>query len=347
MSQEITLPSNEEAVTNQQNQPVSANGAMAKMKTISWIHVSIIVTVCIVATVIISTTLVLTRKANTAITQATSRAVISHNSSFRIMTYNIRLDTANDGINRWSLRKDRVMRLIRYHAVDIFGVQEALPNQMNDLKSALPSFEWYGAGRDDGKEKGEFSAIFYRANRFDMLDNNTFWLSETPETPASKGWDADVTRVCSWVKLRDRHTHQIFYHFNTHFDHIGKVARQQSSRLILRRIQNMTKMNVPVILTGDFNTGPDSDPYQTIVTSSILQDAMDLTEIPHYGPNSTWSTFFVGHELGDRIDYIFVTSQYLKTIQHAILTDSDGQYYPSDHFPVLAELMIKNDISPM
>ena len=145
-----------------------------------------------------------------------------HHSPFRVMTYNIRLDTPRDGINQWRLRKDRVADLIRYHRADLLGVQEALPNQMVDLKTALPGFNWYGAGRDDGKEQGEFSAIFYRSDRFQLLDKGTFWLSEAPETPGSKGWDADVTRVCSWVKLRDRWTFQTLYHFNTHFDHVGE-----------------------------------------------------------------------------------------------------------------------------
>jgi endonuclease/exonuclease/phosphatase family metal-dependent hydrolase len=258
------------------------------------------------------------------------------------MTYNIRLDTAQDGINQWMLRKDSVASLIRYHAADLFGVQEALPNQMADLKTALPDFNWYGAGRDDGKDKGEFSAVFYRSNRFELLDKNTFWLSETPETPGSKGWDADVTRVCSWVKLHDLRTRQTLFYFNTHFDHIGVIARRESARLIVARIQNLTKLNAPAILTGDFNAGPDSDAYRAIITNSTLEDAKHLTETPHYGPNSTWSTFFIGQDLGDRIDYIFVTSQYLRTLKHATLTDSDNKHYPSDHLPVLAELIIKN-----
>jgi endonuclease/exonuclease/phosphatase family metal-dependent hydrolase len=265
-----------------------------------------------------------------------------HHSSFRVMSYNIRLDTVQDGINQWNLRKNRVASLIRYHGADIFGVQEALPNQMADLKNALPAFDWYGAGRDDGKDKGEFSAVFYRSDRFQLLDKNTFWLSETPEMPGSKGWDADVTRVCSWVKLRDRWTFKTFYHFNTHFDHMGQTARRESARLIVARIRNITKLNAPVILTGDFNAGPNSDAYRAIITNSTLQDSKLLTKIPHYGPDSTWSTFFVGQRFGDRIDYIFVTPHNLKTLQHATLTDSNCKYYPSDHLPVLAELSVIN-----
>jgi endonuclease/exonuclease/phosphatase family metal-dependent hydrolase len=261
---------------------------------------------------------------------------------FRVMTYNIRLDTVVDGINRWALRKDRVINLIRYHAADLFGVQSALPNQIADLKAALPAFNWYGVGRDDGKCKGEFSAVFYRSDRFELLDKDTFWLSTTPKIPGSKGWDAYITRVCSWVKLRDRKTSQILYHFNTHFDHIGKIARQESARLIIARIQNITNLSAPTILTGDFNTEPNSDAYRTIITNSFLGDTKDLTATAHYGPNSTWSTFFVGRGLGDQLDYIFVTPQYLRILQHATLTDSNNKYYPSDHLPVLAELVLKN-----
>jgi endonuclease/exonuclease/phosphatase family metal-dependent hydrolase len=258
------------------------------------------------------------------------------------MTYNIRLDTSQDGINQWSLRKDRVASLIRYHSADLFGVQEALLNQITDLKNALPAFDWYGLGRDDGKVKGEYSAIFYRSNRFELLDKNTFWLSETPELPGMKGWDAFLPRVCSWVKLHDRWTSKTLYHFNTHLDNMGEIARRESARLIMARILNITKFNTPMILTGDFNVGPDSDTYRIILTNSSLKDTKDLTETPHYGPNSTWSTFSVEQGLGDRIDYIFITPQNLRVLQHATLTDSDSQYYPSDHLPVLVELVLKN-----
>lgn len=305
--------------------------------------------VLIVATIVVSTTLILTRKTKT--TTEVSRTGIfnfgaesyqDYYSAIRVMTYNIRFDTTGDGINEWNLRKDRVAGLIRYHAADLFGVQEALPNQVADLKAALPTFNWYGAGRDDGKNKGELSAIFYRSNRFELLDKDTFWLSETPEIPGSKGWDAENPRVCSWVKLRDRYTSQKLYHFNTHFDHVGETARRESARLIMARIQSITNFTVPVILTGDFNAGPDSDAYRITTTNSSMDDAKVLSETPSYGPNSTWSTFFVGQGFGDRIDYIFITSQNFKVLHHATLTDSNNQYYPSDHLPVLAELAIKN-----
>lgn len=263
--------------------------------------------------------------------------------SFRIMTYNARFDQVNDGPNQWNLRKDRFIDLIRYHSPDLFGVQEPLPNQVADLKAGLLEFNDYGVGRNDGISSGEFNSIFYRSNRFELLDQGTFWLSETPDIPGSKGWDANYPRICSWVYLRDQQTNQKLYYFNTHFDHIGANARDESARLLLNRIQTMTEFTSPVILTGDFNTGPDSNPYRILTTSTSLQDAMNLTEMPHYGPNGTWATFFVGQGLGDRIDFIFVTPQHIRVLKHAILTDSNNQYFPSDHLPVVAELLIKKN----
>ena len=169
----------------------------------------------------------------------------------------------------------------------MFGVQEPFPQQVADLRAALPAFDQYGVGRDDGNDKGEFNTIFYRSNRFELLDKGTFWLSETPNMPGGKGWDADKTRICGWIKLRDRATEQTLYYFNTHFDHIGMTARRESAHLILACIQEIAGSKTPIILIGDFNTGPDSDSYRTIITNSPLLDTENVTEIPHYGPYGT------------------------------------------------------------
>ncbi len=263
-------------------------------------------------------------------------------SSFRVMTYNIRFNTVQDGKNQWHLRKDRVINLIRHYKPDLLGVQEALSQQMVDLQTGLPDYGSYGVGRNDGKDSGEFSAIFYRRDRFEIVDKGTFWLSEDPDTPGSKGWDADLPRICSWVKLKDRSTNKEVVYFNTHFDHRGETARRESARFILARIQQIAGSATPVILTGDFNTGPESDAYRTMITNSVLQDAKLLSESPPSGPQGTWSTFDVGHGIGDRIDYIFITSSYFKVLNHAHLTDSENNFYPSDHLPVLAELDYKS-----
>ncbi len=262
-------------------------------------------------------------------------------SSVRVMTYNIRMDTVNDGINQWNLRKNRVFRLIQQYQPDLIGVQEALPHQLADLHAAFPSFGWYGVGRDDGKDKGEFSAIFYRLSLFELRDQGTFWLSETPDMPGSKGWDAALPRVCSWVKLKDRRNNQRVCHFNTHLDHAGQIARTQSAHLILARIQAIAGPMIPTILTGDFNVDPQSDAYRTIITNTFFRDAKYATQSPHSGPHGTWSTFDVRHGIGKRIDYIFISSQHFKVLQHGHLTYSENLYYPSDHLPVLADLSFR------
>jgi endonuclease/exonuclease/phosphatase family metal-dependent hydrolase len=258
--------------------------------------------------------------------------------NIRVMSYNVRYDNPGDGENRWSNRKDRLTKLIAYHAPDIFGTQEVLLNQLQDIEKALPQYAWYGAGRDDGKQAGEFSAVFYNKERFTVLDKGTFWLSPEPDKP-TKGWDAAIIRVCSWVKLRDKNTRQDFFVFNTHFDHIGVQAREQSAALIVKKIKELSG-NLPVILTGDFNTPDTAAPYKTIISSNMLKDARDLSKTGHYGPDGSFSTFEVANKLGDRIDYIFVNNQF-EVLRHAILTDSQEGRYPSDHLPVLTEIRLK------
>jgi endonuclease/exonuclease/phosphatase family metal-dependent hydrolase len=262
--------------------------------------------------------------------------------SIRVITYNIRMDTVQDGKNQWHHRKDRVINLIRHYKPDLLGVQEALPQQMSDLQTGLSDYGAYGVGRNDGKDSGEFSAVFYRHDRFELSNKGTFWLSEAPDTPGSKGWDAALPRICSWIKLKDRLTNKELCYFNTHFDHKGQNARRESAHLILTRIQQIAGSSTPAILTGDFNTGPQSDAYRTIITNTTFEDAKLSTESPHSGPDGTWSTFDVGSGIGDRIDYIFITSAHFKILNHAHLTDSENKCYPSDHLPVLAELAYKN-----
>ncbi|CAF1032058.1 unnamed protein product [Adineta steineri] len=264
--------------------------------------------------------------------------------ALRVMTYNIRYDTTADGQNQWSNRKANVFQLIKDRTPDLLGIQEALARQMTDLQTALPNYRHYGVGRDDGNTRGEYSAIFYRADRFDLLKSGTFWLSPTPTIVGSKGWDAAITRICSWIQIRDKRTQQVLYHFNTHYDHKGENARLQSSHLILNQIKTIAGTTTPVIFTGDLNATPNSDPYRTIITNTAFKDSYSISEIPHCGPNGTFSTFDVSNKMGDRIDYIFSTSHF-KVLQHGALTDSNDGFYPSDHIPVLAEVIIKTDTS--
>src|SRR5688500_16527496 len=210
----------------------------------------------------------------------------------RIMSFNLRLDLASDGPNAWPHRRDWVASLIRFHAPDALGVQEALAHMLTDLDARIPEFARVGVGRADGREGGEFSAILYRRDRLDMLDNGTFWLSPTPEVPGSKGWDAAIERVATWARFRDRVTGCTHVHLNTHFDHIGEQARQESARLIRRRLAAIAG-GAPVIVTGDLNADPQSVAYRvftrdTVDAAAPLGDAFSTSRAGHYGPTSTW-----------------------------------------------------------
>jgi endonuclease/exonuclease/phosphatase family metal-dependent hydrolase len=180
----------------------------------------------------------------------------------RAMTFNIRLNVASDSLNAWPYRKDMAASMIQFYHTDIVGIQEALFDQVNDLAARLPDYGWFGVGRDDGKQQGEFMAIFYLKQRFTVLHHATFWLSETPEVPGL-GWDAACNRIVTWGKFEDQLTGKIFYHFNTHFDHRGEIARQESARLLLNSIRQIAG-NAAVIITGDFNSTPNSIPYQIL-----------------------------------------------------------------------------------
>ncbi|MBW8334214.1 MAG: endonuclease/exonuclease/phosphatase family protein [Prolixibacteraceae bacterium] len=257
------------------------------------------------------------------------------NVTFNIVTYNIRMNTAADGVNAWPLRKEKVAGLLKFHQADIFCVQEALPEQVDFLVSGFPEFENVGVGRDDGIRAGEHMSVFYRKARFEKLTDGMFWLSETPSKPGF-GWDAVCNRTVTWIKLKDKMTNKVFFVFNTHFDHRGDVARAESAKLILKSIREINKENLPLILTGDFNLTKETSPIQLILTE--LQDSRDHSKQAPYGPEGTSGGFEV--KLMPRtIDYIFIKGSV--TVQRqGVLTDSFGLYYPSDHLPVLAEVQI-------
>jgi endonuclease/exonuclease/phosphatase family metal-dependent hydrolase len=258
--------------------------------------------------------------------------------AFRVMTYNIRLNTPRDGPNQWQHRRHRVLALILKQMPHLLGVQEALPEQMSDLRTGLSAYASYGVGRDDGNDRGEYSAIFYLRERYELLDQGTFWLSDTADAVGSRGWDAALPRICTWVKLRDRCIDQQLCFMNTHLDHAGAVARRESARLLLARSQQIAGASMSVILTGDFNTGPTSDVYRTMVNNTHFQDTKLSSETGHHGPDGTWATFDVKRGIADRIDYIYCTSMHFRVLQHMHLTDNDNVSYPSDHLPVVAEL---------
>lgn len=274
---------------------------------------------------------------------ATAETPNSSGSELRTMSFNIRYDNPGDSVNAWPYRIRRVAGIFRLFEPDVVGVQEALKSQINGLQAEIPEYDWYGVGRDDGEDGGEFCPVFYRRERLELLEKATFWLSETPDTPGSRGWDAVCNRVVSWGKFRDKATENEFYFFNTHFDHAGPKARLESAKLLRREIGKIAG-RTPVILTGDLNCRDTSVVYRTLLEnpgeeSMPLLDAIARTLTPHHGPTGTFHGFTGVTEPGGRIDYVFVTPAW-QVRQHAILADHWDGRYPSDHLPVLAILRV-------
>jgi len=264
-------------------------------------------------------------------------AVAQKKKEIRVASYNLRYDNPKDGVNVWSNRKENVKALIRYHDFDILCTQELLANQIKDL-CELSEYAFIGVGRDDGLSAGEHSAIFYKTNRFKLLDAGDFWLSETPDKPG-KGWDAICcNRICSWAKFKDAHTKNEFYVFSVHFDHQGVVARKESAKLMLQKIREIAG-NAPVICTGDFNATPETETMQ-IMLNSHLRDSYQITAMPPYGPVGTHNGFRFDAPLKSRIDYILL-SNHFSVSKYAVLTDALEQRYPSDHMPVVVDIAFK------
>ena len=252
--------------------------------------------------------------------------------SFRAMTYNIKYDNKSDTENGWSVRKPWVIDLIRFHGPKVFGVQEALHNQVEDIKSSLPGFTYVGVGRDDGMEKGEYSPVFYDSTYFTKGSSGTFWLSETPEK-VSKGWDAALPRICSYVELTDPEGNT-FVVYNAHFDHIGAEARRNSAALIMEVYQK-SHSDTPAIFMGDLNFTDDDPGYERILQGGFRDTRSILTD--PYGPKATYNDFSWENIPERRIDYIFIKGDF-NVSMFGVLTDSRYNRYPSDHFPVITEL---------
>ncbi len=281
--------------------------------------------------------------------------------TFTVATYNVRNANHGDSINGngWGQRCPYITQLIRFHGFDIFGTQEGLYNQLQELKQMLPGYNYIGKGRDDGKTKGEHSAIFYRTDKFQLLDQGDFWLSKD-ETKPNLGWDAACVRICTWGKFKEIKSGFVFVYFNLHMDHIGTVARSESAKLILKKIQEMPK-GMPVILSGDFNVDQDSPSYKLLNTSGILQDSYGMSKLV-YAPNGTFNDFNPNSKTDSRIDHIFLTNNF-KVSKYGILTDTyrsenKGEFNsnaapkelklqensarcPSDHFPVMIVVQTK------
>lgn len=264
--------------------------------------------------------------------------------TLRVVTYNIRFDNPADGPNVWTARREAMVGYLRETKPDLVGLQEVLPNQRDYLAGELPEFAVYSVGRDDG-EKGEATPIFYRKDRFELVDKGSFWLSDTPERPGSRGWDAALPRVASWVKLLDRQAQKPLLFVNTHFDHRGPMARLESAKLLIRQIDKLDgegTETLSVVLTGDFNCTARQAPYAVLVgqqqegaAEQKLLDAQHISKTPHTGGDSTSSGF---RELrpGAKIDFIFVRG--LTVSSHAIDDPRTSGRFVSDHQPVRADV---------
>jgi endonuclease/exonuclease/phosphatase family metal-dependent hydrolase len=255
-----------------------------------------------------------------------------------VMTFNIRFNNPADSLNAWTYRKDKVASQILFSQAHIIGVQEALHGQLADMQQSLRQYKYVGVGREGGM-KGEFSAIFFDTTRLKLLNSATFWLSEYPDSTGLKGWDAALPRIVTWAKFSDSKTGKQFFVFNTHFDHMGKVARAESARLILRKVKQIAG-DVPSIITGDFNAQPQEEPIQILLdktNSDHLADAKHISAEPHYGPDGTFNGFQQKEIHEQPIDYILIKGN-IRVLQHATLSQSWRGRFSSDHFPVLARL---------
>lgn len=283
----------------------------------------------------------------------------------RCMSFNIKNAYDMEGVNGWERRKDMVAGMIRIHRAAIIGIQEAFHTQIQDMEARLPEYKWVGVGRDDGKQEGEYACIFYLADRLELLETGSFWLSEQPDVPGSRGWDAACNRVATWAKFRDKLSEQTFFHLNTHFDHIGMVAIEESAKLILRRVHEAAA-DLPIVITGDFNCTSDSSPYRVLTGQQIYDDVPDLklrdaenaAQYHHIGPKFTFHGFDMqtlaaqmfpqiveksspeGLEFDSPIDFIFVSDN-VQVKSYAILADHVLGLCPSDHFPIIADISLE------
>lgn len=253
----------------------------------------------------------------------------------RFMTYNIRYANVNDGDNQWEKRKEYLSDQIEFYAPDVIGIQEGLQLQVNYLNARLAEYDFIGVGRNDGKNKGEYCAIFYDRRKLDVLEQDTFWLSEHPEK-VSVGWDAAMERICTYGLFSNKITGKKFWVFNTHFDHIGVLAREKSAVLIAQKIKEINEGNFPVILMGDFNLNDQSKAITFL--SGEFNDTRMVSKNRPFGPFGTFTGFAFEEPVKDRIDYIFCSKEDIRVQKYAVLTDSRDQKYPSDHFPVLIQV---------
>lgn len=249
-------------------------------------------------------------------------------SDVSIMSFNLRYDEPADGDNQWSNRKEACIKMLEEENPTVFGIQEGLYGQVNYLNENLQNYAYVGVGRDDGYSSGEYAAIFYDTLQVELLEHGNFWLSETPKSP-SRGWDANNVRMCTWARFKDSTKNMEFYVFNTHFDHIGKVAQLESSKLMIAKINDIVKENAPIFMTGDFNLLIDSKKLKPITSEYF--SAQRFSE--QSDDNASYNAFgiFVIHR---NIDFIFYKNAKAKS--YKTIVKDYGVPYISDHYPIIA-----------
>ena len=257
--------------------------------------------------------------------------------SLSVMTFNMRYDNPEDGQNNWRFRRERVAGVIKAQEVDVLGTQELLSNQFNDLSGLLTGYQGVGVGRLDGAESGEYCAVFFRKDRFTLLDSGTFWLSETPEVVGSLGWDGACERIATWVVLRDRDGRELFF-IDTHLDHVGQVARDEGVSLLMKRIETLSGGR-PVILTGDFNSEPGSSVVAHVQKAGVLPAAKAVAA-QRSGTDWSFSDFGqIPEAERPLLDYIFVSGD-IEAVRYEVLPDTFDGGYVCDHAPVMAVVKI-------
>lgn len=272
------------------------------------------------------------------LTMFSCSSVKDNPSEITYATFNIRLDHSGDSLNNWKYRKDTVASFIHAQDLDIIGMQEVLHNQLEDLKARLPEYAEVGVGREDGKTKGEYAPIFFKKDRFEILDNNTFWLSQYPDSVGFIGWDGACTRIATWAKIKDKKNGKIFMAVNTHFDHVGTEARRKGALLIIEKIKEIVG-DKPAILTGDFNVNELSEAYKTLTTNSfVLKDTHKEAENTS-GVNYTYHDFGrLNPDSRDKIDFIFITPQIKVKNSYIPKEGTKSDKHLSDHNPVIVKL---------
>lgn len=263
----------------------------------------------------------------------------THQTDLKIMSFNVRYDTPRDSMNNWQYRKEEAGKMLNYYAPDIVGMQEVLHNQLEDMKSRLPQYTAIGVGREDGKEGGEYNPLFFKTGRFEVLKSGNFSLSETPEKVGIKGWDAVCKRIATWAIFKDKESGVEFMALNTHLDHKGEVARQESARLLVKQITALAEGR-PFVMTGDFNTIPDSDIILLLTEEGKVKNAK-LEAALVYGPEWTFHDFGrLPQTERTWIDYIFISPD-IQVNKFRNITDIPNTGFSSDHNPVFAEITIQ------